>query len=73
MILFLKVVALARSLKAHPSVAQNLLKVHSERNNLQAILSKTIRELREGKYTSMTEMVEDEYRKKDTLRNTIDR
>lgn len=64
---------LARNLKSHPSVAQNLLKIQQERSALQALIGKTIRELREYRFDSLINTVEDEYRKRNTLQNTINR
>ncbi|KAJ3092740.1 Sorting nexin-3 [Quaeritorhiza haematococci] len=65
---------LAKNLKAHPSVAQNLLKIHHERSALQALISRTIRELRgECRFDSLKATVEEENKKKSTLQNTINR
>ncbi|KAJ3095213.1 hypothetical protein HDU97_007141 [Phlyctochytrium planicorne] len=64
---------LARNLKAHPSVSQNLLKIQSERSSLQALLSKTVRELREMRLDSLMTTVEEEKKKRNTLQNTINR
>ncbi|KAH6584010.1 hypothetical protein BASA61_007772 [Batrachochytrium salamandrivorans] len=59
--------------KAHPSVAQNLLKIQQERSALQSLLSRSIRELRNGRFDSLASTVEDEYKKRNTLQHTIDR
>ncbi|KAJ3139777.1 hypothetical protein HK101_003594 [Irineochytrium annulatum] len=64
---------LARNLKAHPSVAQNLMKIQTERSTLQALISKTVRELREHRFESLLNTVEEEKRKRNTLQNTINR
>ncbi|KAJ3416099.1 hypothetical protein HDV05_003068 [Chytridiales sp. JEL 0842] len=64
---------LARSLKSHPSVAQNLLKIQTERSALQSLVSKSIRELRESRFDSLVNTVEEEKKKRDTLQNTINR
>lgn len=64
---------LGRLLKTHPSVAQNLLKIQQERSALQALLARTIRELRDCKFDSLIHAVEDEYKKKNILQNTINR
>ncbi|KAJ3080015.1 hypothetical protein HDU79_000922 [Rhizoclosmatium sp. JEL0117] len=64
---------LAKNLKSHPSVAQNLVKIQNEQSNLQALISKSIRELREYKFDSLANAVEEEKRKKNTLQNTINR
>ncbi|KAJ3110297.1 hypothetical protein HDU96_006740 [Phlyctochytrium bullatum] len=64
---------LAKNLKSHPSVAQNLAKIQSERSSLQALLSKTMRELRELRFESLVTTVEEEKKKRNTLQNTINR
>ncbi|KAJ3304254.1 hypothetical protein HDV03_002991 [Kappamyces sp. JEL0829] len=64
---------LGRLLKTHPSVAQNLLKIQQERSALQALLARSIRELRECKFDSLIHAVEEEYKKRNTLQNTISR
>jgi hypothetical protein len=64
---------LARNLKSHPNVAQNLQKIQTERNSLHSLLSKTIRELRDNKFDSLINTVEEEKKKRDTLQNTINR
>ncbi|KAJ3262299.1 Sorting nexin-3 [Boothiomyces macroporosus] len=64
---------LGRLLKTHPSVAQNLLKIQQERSALQALLSRSIRELKENKFDSLIQTVEEEYKKRNTLQNTINK
>lgn len=64
---------LATNLKSHPNVAKNLLKVQQERSALQALIGKTIRELREHRFDSLVSTVEEEYKKRNTLQDTIDR
>ncbi|KAI9101302.1 hypothetical protein DFS34DRAFT_578254 [Phlyctochytrium arcticum] len=64
---------LATNLKSHPNVAKNLLKIQQERSSLQALISKTIRELRDYRFQSLVATVEEEYRKRNTLQLTIDR
>ncbi|KAI8901651.1 hypothetical protein BC833DRAFT_547888 [Globomyces pollinis-pini] len=64
---------LGRLLKTHPSVAQNLLKIQQERSALQALLSRSVRELKEYRFDSLIQTVEEEYRKRNTLQNTINR
>eukprot|EP00842_Homolaphlyctis_polyrhiza_P003402 jgi/Hompol1/4062/HPOL_006900-RA len=64
---------LARHLKTHPSVAQNLLKIQQERSALQALLARSIRELRECRFDSLVSTVEEEYKKRNTLQHTINR
>jgi hypothetical protein len=54
-------------------VAQNLLKIQQERSTLQTLISKTIRELKECRFDSLVNAVEDEYKKNNTLQNTINR
>ena len=65
--------ALAKRLKSNPSVAQNLLKIQQERNSLQTLISKTVRDLRESRFDSLINAVEEEYKKKNTLQNTMNR
>jgi hypothetical protein len=65
--------ALGRLLKTHPSVAQNLLKIQQERSSLQALLGRSTRELREYKFDSLIHTVEEEYKKRNTLQNTINK
>ncbi|KAJ3325120.1 Sorting nexin-3 [Boothiomyces sp. JEL0866] len=64
---------LGRLLKTHPSVAQNLLKIQQERSALQALLSRSIRELKDNKFESLIQTVEEEYKKRNTLQNTINK
>ena len=64
---------LARLLKTHPSVAQNLLKIQQERSVLQHLIAKSIKELRENKFDALIQTVEDEYRRRNTLQNTINK
>lgn len=65
--------ALARLLKTHPSVAQNLLKIQQERSSLHSLLQKSIKELRELKCETLVSTVEEEYKKRNILQNTINR
>lgn len=64
---------LARLLKTHPSVAQNIMKIQQERSALQALLARTVRELKDCKFDSLIHAVEEEYKKKNTLQNTINK
>ncbi|TPX72939.1 hypothetical protein SpCBS45565_g00253 [Spizellomyces sp. 'palustris'] len=64
---------LATNLKSHPNVAKNLLKIQQERSALQTLIGRTIRELREHRFDSLMSTVEEEYRKRNTLQDTIDR
>lgn len=54
-------------------MAQNLLKIQQERSSLQALLGRSIRELRDSKFDSLIHTVEEEYKKRNTLQNTINR
>ncbi|KAJ3076830.1 hypothetical protein HDU98_011691 [Podochytrium sp. JEL0797] len=65
--------ALSKNLKSHPSVSQNLIKIQNEQSSLQALISKSIRELREYRFDSLANAVEEEKKKKNTLQNTINR
>ena len=51
---------LCRNLKGNPNIAENLSKVQGERSQLQNLLSKTLRELRENSHTTLTSAVEEE-------------
>ncbi|KND01788.1 uncharacterized protein SPPG_03580 [Spizellomyces punctatus DAOM BR117] len=64
---------LATNLKSHPNVAKNLLKIQQERSALQTLIGRTIRELREHRFDSLMSTVEEEYKKRNTLQDTIDR
>lgn len=51
---------LCKNLKGNPNIAENLGKIQSERSILQTLLSKTLRELRESSFTTLTTTVEEE-------------
>ena len=51
-------VELCRNLKGNPNIAENLSKIQTERSNLQNLLSKTLRELRENSFSTLTATVE---------------
>ena len=48
---------LCRNLKGNPNIAENLSKIQTERSNLQNLLSKTLRELRENSFSTLTTTV----------------
>ncbi|KAI8817896.1 uncharacterized protein EV422DRAFT_603067 [Fimicolochytrium jonesii] len=52
---------------------KNLQKIHQERNALQALITKTMRELREFRFDSLITTVEEEHKKRNTLHETIER
>ncbi|KAJ3392845.1 hypothetical protein HDU84_003329 [Entophlyctis sp. JEL0112] len=62
-----------KSLKSHPNVGQNLLKIQNEQVNIQTLISKTIRDLRENRFNSLAVAVEEEKKKKSTLQHTINK
>jgi len=59
--------------KKFSSHSQNITKINAERVVLQSLIGKTIRELKECRFDSLILTVEEEYRKKDILQNTIHR
>ncbi|KAI8911930.1 hypothetical protein DFJ77DRAFT_468270 [Powellomyces hirtus] len=59
--------------KSHANSAKNLAKIQQERSTLQALINKTTRELREYRFSSLVVTVEEEYKKRNTLQETIDR
>ena len=64
---------LARALRSHPSVVQNLRKIQLERGSIQTLIFKIIRELKDGKFDALRKHVRDEFQKRDGLKNTIAR
>lgn len=62
---------LCRNLKGNPNIAENLSKIQSERSNLQNLLSKTLRELRESSFATLTTTVEEEKARNDMIREVI--
>ncbi|KAJ3016283.1 hypothetical protein HKX48_004130 [Thoreauomyces humboldtii] len=63
--------AIATVSNAHS--ARNQLKIQQERSTLQGLIGRTARELREYRFNSLVSTVEEEYRKRNTLQETIDR
>lgn len=51
----------------------NLLKISQERQSLHHLLSKSIKELRDLKFETLVTTVEEEYKKRNILQNTINR
>jgi len=51
---------LCRNLKGNPNIAENLSKVQVERSGLHALLARTLRELHDGSFASLTSAVEEE-------------
>lgn len=45
-------------MQGNPNIAENLSKIQTERSNLQNLLSKTLRELRENSFSTLTTTVE---------------
>ena len=41
-------------MQGNPNIAENLSKIQTERSNLQNLLSKTLRELRENSFSTLT-------------------
>ena len=62
---------LCRNLKGNPNIAENLSKIQTERSNLQNLLSKTLRELRECSFATLTTTVEEEKARNDMIREVI--
>jgi len=62
---------LCRNLKGNPNIAENLAKVQGERSNLQNLLSKTLRELRENSHSTLTSAVEEEKARTDMILEVI--
>ena len=62
---------LCRNLKGNPNIAENLSKIQSERSSLQNLLSKTLRELRESSFSTLTTTVEEEKARNDMIRDVI--
>ena len=63
----------SRAGKKFSSHSQNASKINAERNGLLSLFGKSIRELRDGRFDALVFTVEEEYRKKDLLQNTINR
>merc|ERR1719382_1081402 len=62
---------LCRNLKGNPNIAENLSKIQTERSNLQNLLSKTLRELRENAFSTLTTTVEEEKARTDMILEVI--
>ena len=62
---------LCRNLKGNPNIAENLSKIQTERSNLQNLLSKTLRELRESSFATLTTTVEEEKARNDMILEVI--
>lgn len=58
---------LCRNLKGNPNIAENLSKIQGERSNLQNLLSKTLRELRDNSHATLTHVVEEEKARNDMI------
>ncbi|KAJ3175201.1 hypothetical protein HDU87_006436 [Geranomyces variabilis] len=63
----------AAASKSHANSARNQAKIQQERSTLQALIGKTARELRDYRFGSLVVTVEEEYKKRNTLQETIDR
>ncbi|KAJ3143288.1 hypothetical protein HDU90_000045 [Geranomyces variabilis] len=63
----------AAASKSHANSAKNQAKIQQERSTLQALIGKTARELRDYRFGSLVVTVEEEYKKRNTLQETIDR
>lgn len=64
---------LTRLLKTHPSVAMNLLKIQGDRLSLQNLISIAIKDLKGNKFTSLASHIEENYRTRNLIQNTINR
>ena len=62
---------LCRNLKGNPNIAENLSKIQTKRSNLQNLLSKTLRELRENSFSTLTTTVEEEKARNDMILEVI--
>jgi len=62
---------LCRNLKGNPNIAENLSKIQTERSNLQNLLSKTLRELRENAFSTLTTTVQEEKARTDMILEVI--
>ncbi|EPZ34381.1 hypothetical protein O9G_000568 [Rozella allomycis CSF55] len=64
---------LARTLKSHPAISQNIKKIQIERGNVQTLIFKTMRELKEGRYNHIAKYLDEEHNRRNALQNTIER
>mmetsp|Transcript_50520 Transcript_50520/g.109535 ORF Transcript_50520/g.109535 Transcript_50520/m.109535 type:complete len:394 (+) Transcript_50520:429-1610(+) len=62
---------LCRNLKGNPNIAENLSKIQSERSNLQNLLAKSLRELRENTFNTLTTTVQEEKARTDMIQEVI--
>ena len=62
---------LCRNLKGNPNIAENLTKIQTERSNLQNLLSKTLRELRECSFATLTTTVDEEKARNDMIKEVV--
>ena len=62
---------LCRNLKENPNVAENLMKIQTERASLLALLSRSVRELRDDSFRTLITVVADGKAKQDALNETI--
>ena len=60
-----------RASQGNPNIAENLSKIQTERSNLQNLLSKTLRELRESSFATLTTTVEEEKARNDMIREVV--
>ena len=60
-----------RAPQGNPNIAENLSKIQTERSNLQNLLSKTLRELRESSFATLTTTVEEEKARNDMIREVV--
>jgi hypothetical protein len=62
---------LCRNLKENPNVAENILKIQKEREELQKLLIQISTDLKDGSMKTLTETLEKERRKNEEIKNTI--
>eukprot|EP00002_Diphylleia_rotans_P018510 TRINITY_DN3582_c0_g1_i2.p1 TRINITY_DN3582_c0_g1~~TRINITY_DN3582_c0_g1_i2.p1 ORF type:complete len:392 (+),score=112.31 TRINITY_DN3582_c0_g1_i2:83-1258(+) len=62
---------LCRNLKENPNIAENLMKIQSERSSLQNLFSKTMRELKDLHYTALANSVDQEREDQRNLMETM--
>lgn len=65
--------ALSRSMKAHPSSSENLLKIQNERTIVHTLLVRAQSDIKDGKFDVLVNTVQEEHKKKHTLENTINK
>jgi len=64
---------LCRNLKGNPNIAENLSKVQVERSGLHALLARTLRELHDGSFASLTSAVEEEAARTSNIAEIMER